>query len=235
MWHPGLGGPQHLRAPPGLGPRLSGPPPLTPSPQAQENAALSPALLARRLLRMGLGLGPQSPRTRPKLPALESPHQGQEAWPCPGSPIAWRWCLSAATALEQSSGPRKKAQGFDRQPQNSVLPNMLPSAALPNLRVEEGWRPPPGTPCCPLAQGREPESKRGPGPRLSEAGLDVQGQAPDQGSLSSYSWGPSSPQPAPLTASAGWGQRPEAKEGFCHPLHVPLPQLSPHFFILKKE
>lgn len=196
MWLPGPGAPPHLRAHHGLEPLLFGPPPLTQSPLAQENSALSPAPLARRLLRKGLGLGLRSPRPRLRLLAPESPHQLRGAMPCPGSPIAWRWCLSAATALARSSGPRKKAQGSDHQPQNSVLPDLLPSAAQPKLRVEKGTATPhpPGTPCYLRTQGRELDSKWKAWPQTHRVGGNFRGR-PQPRNL----WAPTPGALAPLS------------------------------------
>lgn len=142
----------------------------------------------------------------------------------------------AAMALAQSSGPRKKAQGSECQHQNSVLLDMLPSAALTNLGVEEGWQLPPGTPGCFLAQGREPESQARPGPGLSWwVGWSFRDRLQASNLLAPSSGSP--PQPAPLTSlspSAGWGTGLKPRKVLLSPACAPA-SLVPTSFILKRN
>lgn len=138
----------------------------------------------------------------------------------------------AAMALARSSGPRKKAQGSDCQHQNSLLPDMLPSAALPNLGIEEGWQPPPGTPGCLLAQGRSLRAKEGLALGSHGGWAGASGTGPRLVVFWPLLVGPPSACSSDLLVSF-WETEAEAKEGFCHPLHVPLTHLS-HIFYIKR-
>lgn len=72
----------------------------------------------------------------------------------------------------------------------------------------------------------------------SQGGWELQGQAPAQESLGSYSWGPCSSQPAPLTTlspSAGWGTVARGPGGvLLSPACAPASPVT-MFFILKRE
>lgn len=89
--------------------------------------------------------------------------------------------------------PGRRHRGLTTNPRTQVLPDLLPSAALPKLRVEGTANPrPPGTPCCLRTQGRELDSKRRPGPGLT-VGVRTSGAGPSPGISGLLLLGPSLP------------------------------------------
>lgn len=84
----------------------------------------------------------------------------------------------------------------------------------------------------PAGSGQEPESQGRPGPGLSWGWAGASGTGPRLVVFWPLLVGPPSACSSDLLVSF-WETEAEAKEGFCHPLHVPLTHLS-HIFYIKR-
>lgn len=134
--------------------------------------------------------------------------------------------------------PGRRHRGLTTSPRTQVLPDLLPSAALPKLRVAGTVNPRPlGTPCCLWTQGRELLSKQRPGPGLT-GWMRTSGAGSSPGISGLLLLGPLLPSAAPLTTlspSAGWGDSgPRPRRGSAIPCMCPCLNCH-HVFYIKKR